>query len=174
MVGRGLLQKYFCKTLFQNICSNTEVNANFLFSHYMSMEILSCHSNESIWATTITNTIYVEANVMNMYVKFLLHPPYGIWGENFSIFFRNLPFMLPWQPIKFSDLDKIHMNRRGPLNEHFCKTFYQNICNETAVNDNFYFSHYKSAATISCHINQSSYPMWTKTYINRSLCLLML
>ena len=29
--------------------------------------------------------------------------------------------MLPWQPIKFSDLDKIHMNRRGLLKKHFCK-----------------------------------------------------
>ena len=33
----------------------------------------------------------------------------------FEYFFKNLPFMLPWQPIKFSDLDKIHMNRRGLL-----------------------------------------------------------
>ena len=28
--------------------------------------------------------------------------------------------MLPWQPIKFSDLDKIHMNLRGLLKKHFC------------------------------------------------------
>ena len=41
----------------------------------------------------------------------------------FEYFFENLPFMLPWQPIKFSDLDKIHMNRRGLLKKHFCKTF---------------------------------------------------
>ena len=38
-----------------------------------------------------------------------------------NIFFENLPFMLPWQPIKFSDLDKIHMNRRGLLEKHFYK-----------------------------------------------------
>ena len=30
------------------------------------METLSCHSNESTWAMTIKNTIYVEANVMNI------------------------------------------------------------------------------------------------------------
>ena len=29
------------------------INANFYFSHYKSMETLSCHSNESTWATTI-------------------------------------------------------------------------------------------------------------------------
>ena len=33
----------------------------------------------------------------------------------FEYFFENLPFMLPWQPVKFSDLDKIHMVRRGLL-----------------------------------------------------------
>ena len=43
-------------------------------------------------------------------------------GEKiFDYFFENLPFILPWQPIKFSDLDKIHMNRRGLLKKHFCK-----------------------------------------------------
>ena len=68
---------------------------------------------------TIKYTIYVEANVMNMYAKFQLHLPYGFWGEDF--FFENLPFMLPLQPIKFSDLDKIHMNCRGLLKKHFCK-----------------------------------------------------
>ena len=31
--------------------------------------------------------IYVEANVMNMYAKFQLHPPYSFWGEDFLIFF---------------------------------------------------------------------------------------
>ena len=41
------------------------------------MKILSCHSNETTWAATIKNTIYVEINVMNMYATFQLHPPYG-------------------------------------------------------------------------------------------------
>ena len=80
IVGRGLLQKHFI-----NIYSNTEITANFHFSHYkyMYMETLSCHSNESTWATTIKNKIYVEANVMNNYAKFQLHPPYGFWKEGF-------------------------------------------------------------------------------------------
>ena len=46
----------------------------------MYMESLSCHSNESTWATTLKkkiNTIYVKANVMNIYAKFQLHHPYG-------------------------------------------------------------------------------------------------
>ena len=67
------------------------------------------------------NIFYVEANLMKMYAKFQLHSPYGFWGEDVLIFFfENLPFMLPWQPIKFSDLDNIHMNRRGLLKKHFC------------------------------------------------------
>ena len=88
MVGRGLLQKHFRKTCFK-ISAVTEINADLHFSHYKSMETLSCHSNESTWATTIKNIIYVEASVMNMYVKFQLHPPYGFWGEAFWIFFRK-------------------------------------------------------------------------------------
>ena len=34
----------------------------------------------------IKNKIYVQANVMNVYAKFQLHPP---WGEEFLIFFRK-------------------------------------------------------------------------------------
>ena len=75
--------------------------------------------------------------------------------EVFWIFFRTLPFMLPWQPIKFSDLDKIHMNRRELLKKHFCKNNL-NICSETVKIANFHFSHYKPMEIISCHSNQSS------------------
>ena len=85
-------------------------------SHYKSMETLSWHSNESAWAMAIKSNIFVEANVMNMSAN-----PLMISEEMFYYFFKNLPFMLPWQPIKFSDLDKIHMNHRGLLKKHFCK-----------------------------------------------------
>ena len=46
------------------------------FSHYKSMETLSCHSNESTCIMAIKNIIFVEANVMNISTKFQLHPPY--------------------------------------------------------------------------------------------------
>ena len=39
----------------------------------------------------------------------------------FEYFFETLPFMLPWQPIKFSNLVKIHMDRRDLLKKYFCK-----------------------------------------------------
>ena len=42
-----------------------------------------------------------------------------------NIFFKNLAFRLRWQPIKISDLDKIHMVGKGLLQKHFCKTFFK-------------------------------------------------
>ena len=56
------------------------------------MEALSCHSKESTWTMTIKNIIYVEVNVMNMYAKFQLHPPYSFWGDDFLIFFQKFTF----------------------------------------------------------------------------------
>ena len=41
--------------------------------------------------------------------------------KNFEYFFENLPFMLPSQPIKSSDLDESRMKHGGLLNKHFCK-----------------------------------------------------
>ena len=77
----------------------------------------------------------------------------------FKHFYENLPFLPPRQPIKFTDLDKSRMKRRGLLNKHFCKKIFPNISNETEKIVNFFFSHYKSMGTISCHSNQSSYPI---------------
>ena len=55
------------------------------------METLS--SNETTWATTITNIIYVGANVMNIYAKFQLQPPLRLLRRRFlNIFFENLSF----------------------------------------------------------------------------------
>ena len=71
MVGKGLFQKHFCKTFFQNISSNTNKCQFPLFP----WKLISCHSNESTWEMKIKNIIYVETNVMNMYAKFQLHPP---------------------------------------------------------------------------------------------------
>ena len=44
------------------------------FSHYKSMETLSCHSNQSSYPPGIKNTNYVEATVRNMYTKYRLNP----------------------------------------------------------------------------------------------------
>ena len=50
MKRRGLLNKHFCKKN-QNIPNETEKLVNFLFSHYKSMETISCHSNQSFYQT---------------------------------------------------------------------------------------------------------------------------
>ena len=73
----GLLNKYFCKEKIPDIPNNLAEIVNFHFSHYKSMGTISCHSNQSSYPTGIKNTIYVEANVLSMYAKFRLHPPYG-------------------------------------------------------------------------------------------------
>ena len=61
----------------------TAETVNFQFSHYKSMGTISCHSNQSSYPTGIKNTSFVEANVLSMYVKFQLHPPYGFREEDF-------------------------------------------------------------------------------------------
>ena len=94
--------------------------------------------------------------------------------KNFEYFFENLLFMLTRQPIKFSDLNKIHMNGRGLFKKHFCKKKNLSICSETAKIANVHFSHYKSMETISCHSNQSSYPIETENIIILSPGLSML
>ena len=73
----GLLNKHICEKKKSNISSETAETVNFQFSHYKSMETISCHSNQSSYPTAIKNTTFVEANVLSMNAKFQLHPPYG-------------------------------------------------------------------------------------------------
>ena len=69
--------------------------------------------------------------------------------------------MFPWQPIKLSNSDK-RITKCGKLfNKHFVKKYSINP-NETVEITIFHFSHYKSMETISCHSNQSSYPIEIK------------
>ena len=72
----GLLNKHICEKK-SNISNETADTVNFQFSHYKSMGTISCHSNQSSYPTGIKNTTFVEANVLSMYAKFQLHPPYG-------------------------------------------------------------------------------------------------
>ena len=72
----GLLNNYFCKKKI-NIPNDLAEIVNFHFSHYKSLGTISCHSNQSSYPTGIKNAPYVEANVLSMYAKFRLHPPYS-------------------------------------------------------------------------------------------------
>ena len=49
----GLHDKYFCKKKKSNIPNDLVEIVNFHFSHYKSMETLSCHSNHSSYPTKI-------------------------------------------------------------------------------------------------------------------------
>ena len=79
----------------------------------------------------------------------------------FEWLFENLPFMLPWQPIKFNDIDKIHMTRRGLLKKHFCRKKSKYLQWDSK---NCHFPLFPLMETISCHSNQSSYPIGTKKH----------
>ena len=79
---------------------------------------------------------------MNISAKFQLHLPYGFRVDDFSKCFANLAFRLPWQPIKFSSLDKIDRVSRGLLQEHRNSVkLLSKYLREIAMNDKFHFSH---------------------------------
>ena len=74
-------------------------------------------------------------------------------------FFFNLPFLGPQQPIKISDQDEDHLKRRALLNKHFFKNKIQISPMRKQRFAISTFFHYKSMGRISCHGNQSSYPI---------------
>ena len=114
----------------------------------------------------IKNIIYVEANVMNIYATFQLHPPYGFWEEDFWIFFfENLAFRLPWQPIKISSLDKIHMVGRGLLQKHFCKTFFKISAVTQKQIPISTFPIISLLKHLSCHSNESTWAITIRNTI---------
>ena len=66
MEREGVLYKHICG-IKSNTSSETAEIVIFHFSHYKSMGIISCHSNQCC----------VEANVLGMDAEFQLHSPYG-------------------------------------------------------------------------------------------------
>ena len=147
------------KTTRQIILENFKISAIrqklksiLIFPHYMykSVEILSCHSNQSIYATARKNNCFVEANAMNSSAKFQLFPQYSFWGVDW-IFFANSAFSCHDNQSNWEVRTKIICL----LKDHSINIC-QNICNEIAINANFHFSHYKSMETWSCHSNEST------------------
>ena len=70
-----LLNKHFCRKKIKYPQRLGRI-VNFHFSHYKSMETLSCHSYKSSYPTEIKNITFVDGNVLSKYAKFQLHPPY--------------------------------------------------------------------------------------------------
>ena len=71
-------------------------------------------------------------------------------------FVEILPCIGPKQPIKISDCDESQMQHGGLPNKHFCKNNIQISAKKQQKTAFFYFSHYKSMGSLSCHSNQSS------------------
>ena len=65
------------KKKISNIPNDLAEIVDFHFSHYKSMETLSCHSNQSSYPTEIKNITFVEGNILSKYAKFRLHLQYG-------------------------------------------------------------------------------------------------
>ena len=82
MIHGGLLNKHFCKKI-SNILNDLAEIVDFHFSHYKSMETVSCHSNQSSYPTEIKNITFVEGNILIKNAKFRLHPHYGFLEEDF-------------------------------------------------------------------------------------------
>ena len=116
-------QQTFLQNFCQNICNEIAINLSFHFSHCKSMETLSCHSNQSAWATAIKNNISVEAIVRNSPAKFQLYPPHSFWAVDFWIFFRKFCLLVAMVTNQIKRLQQKGMFCRGPLKEHFCKFF---------------------------------------------------
>ena len=77
MKSEELFNKHFCKNKIPLYPNETVEVSIFHFSHYKSMETISCHSNQSFYPTGIKTITFVEGNVLCKYAKFQLHPPYG-------------------------------------------------------------------------------------------------
>ena len=86
-----------------------------------------------------------------------------------NIFFENLPFNSPCQPIKLRNLGKNCMEHGGLLNKHFCiKKFQISTMTWKKLRISTFpiiISLSKSMGTISCLSNQSSYPTGIKTHL---------
>ena len=127
------------------------------------MGTLSCHSNQSSYLTGKKHNFcrgYCPKHVCQVSAS---SPLWFLRRRFLNIFTKNLPFLPHRQPIKFTDLDKSRIKRRGLLNKHSVKKN-PDFPNETEKIVNFLTSHYKSMGTISCHSNQSSYPTGIKKH----------
>ena len=76
MLGGGLLNKQFLKCSVKISAIRQQLKPIFIFP-IISLWKLSCHSNQSAYATAINNNTLVEANAMNISAKFQLYPPYS-------------------------------------------------------------------------------------------------
>ena len=78
-----------------------------------------------------------------------------------NIFFENLAFRLPWQPIIISHLDKIHMVGIGLIQKHFSKTFVKISAVTLWLLRRRFFNKFSKIYPLCCHGHQSNSAIWT-------------
>ena len=91
-------------------------NVYFHLSHYKFTENICCHGNQTYHPTGITSSIYVEANVINMYSPTL-------WRLRRKIlnFFSNInPFCRPGNQLNSAIWTKSYETFQL-FNQYFCK-----------------------------------------------------
>ena len=54
-----------------------------IFLQKANAATLSSHSNQTVGARAIKNTIFVDTNTLNIYANFQLHGPYAFWEVDF-------------------------------------------------------------------------------------------
>ena len=117
----GILNKHIWAKN-SNISIETAKHVNFHFSHYKSIGTISCHSNQSSYPTGIKHNLLVYRGLCPKHVCQVSasSPLWFLRRRFFNIFTK-----IDRQPIKFTDLNKNRMKRRGLLNKHFCIFFLQ-------------------------------------------------
>ena len=129
------------------------------------METISCHSNQSSYPDRNKKHNFCRGYCPKHVCQVSASSPLWFLRRRFvNIVTKINPFCCIDNQSNSPDLDKKRMKRRGLLNKHFCKICFPNIPNETEKIVNSLFSHYKSMGTISCHRNQSSYPVRNKKH----------
>ena len=129
------------------------------------MGTLSCHSNQSSYPTGIKKHNLCRGQCPKHVCQVSASSPIWFLRRRFlNIFTKIDPFSRPDNQSNSPIWTKVIWNIEDySINISVKKN--QNIPNETENIVNFLFSHYKSKGTISCHSNQSSYPIGIKTQL---------
>ena len=114
-------QQTFIRTFRQNTCSEIAIKIYIHFSHYKSMETLSCHSNESAWTTAIKTHILYRLLLWTLLQSFSFIPLMA--SEAMIFFFREFIISVAMATNQIQRFGQNSYVSRGLLKEQFWKTF---------------------------------------------------
>ena len=130
------------------------------------METLNCHSNETTWTTTIKTQFMYRLMSWTCMLSFSFIP-IPLWLLRRRVFnkFSKIYSLCCYGNQSNSSIWTKFIWIVEDYSRNISVEKIQNICSETAKITTFHFSHYNSMETISCHSNQISYPIGTKTQL---------